>query len=78
MTYFFVPTKLNGGKKGPPDDRLARRDNAVRYETPRMAGLQAIAYVALGEQQGSNSEGNVYNLALHYQRGALDGRASYL
>lgn len=78
IQYFFVPNAMNGSRGPGFDDRLARRDNSLRYDSPRWAGLQMSAYAALGETGDSNRDGNVYNLALHYRHGAWDARLSHL
>ncbi|MEG1971081.1 MAG: porin, partial [Burkholderiaceae bacterium] len=75
VSYFFVPKGINGGNA---EDRFARRDNSIQYETPRGSGLQGTAFVALGEKLESNRIGNVYSLGLSYQKGPIEVRASYL
>lgn len=75
VTYFFVPKGINGGNA---EDRFARRDNAIQYESPSIAGVQATAYVALGEKSESNTDGNVYSLAVNYRQNAIEASVSYL
>lgn len=84
--FFPMPTGVNGEV----NDSLVRHDNSLLYVSPRMAGLQLMAYAALGEEkeldaQGNatgpitgSEDGNVYNIAANYVNGPLFVAASVL
>ncbi|MDO4937092.1 MAG: porin [Sutterellaceae bacterium] len=74
--FFYPSAAATMGGDDPTLDDLVRRNNSVFYASPNLAGFTLMAYGALGEHTKadgtqSNSQGNVYNLALNYANGPL-------
>lgn len=67
-------------------DETTRFSNALVYETPRLSGLKASLFAALGEEKASDyggssdavTRGNVYSVGIDYSRGALSVLGSWL
>lgn len=74
--FFFPGPAATMGGDDPTLDDLVRRNNSIFYASPNLSGFTFMGYVALGEHEKkngtqSNSEGNVYNVALNYANGPL-------
>lgn len=69
--YFFHPANLDN------QANQFQIDNAIKYESPTIAGFTLGAMNGFGERGDGFNRGRSYSLGLRYTGGALNGAAAY-
>lgn len=73
---FFYPSPT--GTNGDAPEDFVRHSNSIFYASPTMGGVTVFAYAALGENSGSSTKDNIYNIAANYVNGPLFVMGSFL